>query len=85
MNSFVDRITSGPLNKDAMWLFRSLVYLWLLVYALHTIPLLDMFYGEDSVMMPRRPRQAGVIQNVLYKLNYSKDRAVWVLGVLVVI
>ncbi|NQX91685.1 MAG: HTTM domain-containing protein [Flavobacteriales bacterium] len=73
------------MNKDAMWLFRSLVYLWLLVYALHTIPLLDMFYGEDSVMMPRRPRQAGVIQNVLYMLNYSKDRAVWVLGVHVVI
>ncbi|MEO0403714.1 MAG: HTTM domain-containing protein [Bacteroidota bacterium] len=74
-------MTSGPLDKDSMWLFRSLVYLWLLIYALHTIPLLDMFYGAESVMMPRIPKSSGTIQNVLYMLNYTKERAVWVLAV----
>ena len=67
--------------SESQRLFVHVFYAWLLLYALHTIPLMGFIYGEQSVMMPRLPRHSGVLENILYSLNYHRSRGFIVLGV----
>lgn len=69
------------ISPESQRLFSHALYAWLLLYALHTIPLMDVIYGDQSVMMPRVPRQSGVLGNILYSLNYERSRGFIVLGI----
>ncbi|MGB0423450.1 MAG: hypothetical protein ACPGED_03985, partial [Flavobacteriales bacterium] len=60
-------------NRQGQVLFQKLVYLWLLGYAIHSLPILSSLYGQDSIMMSRVQQGAGVLSNFLYILNYLRS------------
>ena len=60
-------------NPQAQLVFQKLVYIWFIGYALHSFPILSLFYGQDAIMMPRIQQGSGVIGNFIYLLNYLRS------------
>lgn len=68
----IDRLAAPLVNTNRIWLFKKVAYLWMLLNALYYLPVAEVFFGTEKLMMPYAA-QPGLLNNITHLLAMNPE------------